>query len=53
MANPRKCTLGKAETKYLEFLVGQDHIWPFADKVEIIPPYPEQETYLAFLGLAS
>lgn len=31
-ANPKKCTLGKDETKYLGFLVGQGHIKLLADK---------------------
>lgn len=33
-ANLEKCALGKAETKYLGFLVGQGYIHPLTDKIE-------------------
>lgn len=36
MANPRTCVLGKAETKYLGFVVRQGRISPLTDKMEAI-----------------
>lgn len=44
MTNLRKRTLGKAETKYLRFLVGQGHIRPLADQVDIIQDYPPTQS---------
>lgn len=56
MASPRKCTLGKSETKYLGFSVRQGNTWPLTDKIEMIKDYASPQTWKqtrAFLGLAS
>lgn len=55
-ANPKKCALGTEETKYLGFLIGEEHIKPLADKVQVIREYqqPQNKRQIrAFLGLAS
>ncbi|XP_019360160.1 PREDICTED: protein Wnt-7a [Gavialis gangeticus] len=55
-ANPKKCALGKEETKYLGFVVGQGWVRPLADKVAAIREYLAPTTkkqMRAFLGLAS
>lgn len=54
--NPRKCALGKAETKYLGFMVGQGCIRSLTDKIEAIQDYSPPQTkkqMQAFLGWVS
>lgn len=51
----KKCVLGKSETKYLGFMVGQGRICPLADKVEALHNYVPPQTWKqlrGFLGLA-
>lgn len=55
-ANPKKCILGKRETQYLGFLVGQGIIKPMAVKVAAIRQHPLPKTLkqlLSFLGFAN
>lgn len=54
--NPKKCAMGKQETKYLEFVVRQGVIKPLASKVKAICEFslPHTKCYMrSFLGLAN
>lgn len=44
MANPKKCTLGQTETRYLGLKVGCGRIAPLGDKMEVIQTYQQPQT---------
>lgn len=54
-ANPKKCTIGQEEAKYLGYTIGRGVIKPQVNKVEAIQSWPRpnsKKQVRAFLGIA-
>ena len=54
MANPKKCTIGRAEVRYLGYHLGRGQVWPLVDKTAAIATCPRPKTkkeVRCFLGL--